>query len=93
VPLRAHQLLERLPDCLTRQQKTALIQFTREKRASQRRTVIEYQYPSIALPHPVTIPHFTALLSAAMEQFLHHVFKMDGNQVPGLTILSITLKW
>jgi hypothetical protein len=32
-------LLERLPDCL-RQRKTALIQFTREKRASQRRTVL-----------------------------------------------------
>jgi hypothetical protein len=74
--------------------KTALIQFTEKERASQRRTVIEYQYPVDSIPHPVTIPLLTTLLSTAMEQFFTpHVFKMNGNQVPGLTILSITLKW
>jgi hypothetical protein len=73
--------------------KRALIQFT-EREQRQRRTVIEYQYPSIA--HPTSrydTSLLTTLLSAAMEQFFTPArrLQMNGNQVPGLTILSITL--
>jgi hypothetical protein len=50
VPLRAHQLLEasRLSNEAA---KEALIQFTEKERASQRRTVIEYQYPVDSTSH------------------------------------------
>jgi hypothetical protein len=81
VPLRAHQLLEEA----SRLSNEAAdgIDSIHKRRESQRRTVIEYQYPVDSTSHPVTIPHFS-LHCCQREEQLHQpdVFKMDGNQVP-----------